>query len=73
MNVKIKLNLRRLLEEKNVTQQQLSAMTGIRQATISEMVNRRRRSVNLDYLERILTVLDVKDPSRLIEFDKEAI
>ena len=69
VELKIKINLRKLLQEKNVTQLELSQLTGIRQATISEIVNRRRRSVNLNYLESIMKVLEITDISRLIQLE----
>jgi putative transcriptional regulator len=65
--LKLKCNLRHIMKEKNVTQKELEARTGIRQAGISELINLKRRAINLEHLETIMNELNIKDASRLFE------
>ena len=59
----IRIHLSRLLGERRWTQIQLSRATGIRAATINELVDR----VNLEHLDRICEALDC-DLSDLMEY-----
>ena len=56
----IKINLRELLWERNVSGIQLHNATGISQAKISEMIRGKRTNVTLDTIERICLFLNCK-------------
>lgn len=64
--MKIEIKLKQLMIEKNITQSELSELTGIRQAYISELVNMKRQSVNLNHLASIIRVLNVRDMNRVL-------
>lgn len=64
------IKLGQLLKEKNMSQRELSRLTGIRQPTISEMCLNRSKSLPVENLDLICEVLDC-DPHELIERKKE--
>lgn len=53
----IYINLRSLLERRNMTQAELAKLTGIRPSTICDLCNNNADFIKLDYLNRILTAL----------------
>ncbi len=62
----IKITLDEILKKRNMTQKQLAAKAKIRPASISELVNNQRNSINRDYLARICDVLDIDDISDVL-------
>lgn len=55
----IKFRLDKILEEKNMTISTLSKLTGISRPSLSAMSNNTSRSVNLDFLENIMSTLNI--------------
>lgn len=60
------VRLAELLKERNMTQKQLAEETGLRPATISEIVNNQRSAINRDHMSRICEVLKIEDIGDLI-------
>lgn len=58
-----------ILKEKELTQKDLSEMTGIREATISEFVNLRRSTININMLIKIMNVLDINNLDNIFYFE----
>ena len=56
-----------LLEQKGVTQVELSQMTGIRPATISEMVHDVRSTYNKIHLVKVMDALNVIDLNDILQ------
>ena len=54
----IKIYLKQILEDLEMTQVELSRKTGIRPATINEIYNEKIVRINLLYLNKICKVLD---------------
>jgi putative transcriptional regulator len=70
---KVRLKLKEVLKERNLTQTELADLTKeygspIRQASISDMVRNSRDSVNMRYIETIAHVLEIDDITELIDF-----
>lgn len=65
--VAIGSRLRRLRQEKSITQAQLAKLIGVRQSHISKIENN-RSSVSIETLEKIANALGVS-PGRLIDGD----
>lgn len=63
----LELNLRKYRERKGLTQAELAKLAAVRQAAISDIETGKRRSVDLDALERIAKVLGVKATALLAE------
>ncbi len=53
----INIKLRSLLEQRSMTQSELSKLTGIRPSTISDLCNNNADFIKIDFLNRILNVL----------------
>jgi putative transcriptional regulator len=74
LNMAIRIMLSRKLGELRWTQADLARRTGIRPSTINDMYHELCERVNLEYLDRICTVLDC-DLTYILEYipptDKE--
>ncbi|WP_340028469.1 helix-turn-helix transcriptional regulator [Paenibacillus sp. FSL H7-0940] len=68
--LKVRLQLDKVLSEKDITQTKLSALTGIRQATISDICRNARQEISFPVLEKIATALNITDISKLIQFEE---
>ncbi|MCM3497664.1 helix-turn-helix transcriptional regulator [Paenibacillus lactis] len=66
---KITIKLNEVLQSRNLTQTQLSEMSGVRQAAISEMSRNIREQVNLKTLEKIADALNIDDITELITIE----
>jgi putative transcriptional regulator len=64
------LKLNKFLKEKGISQRELSRLTGVRHPTISEMCLNRSKSLPVENLDIICTVLDC-DITDIIEHKKE--
>ncbi|MFF3147930.1 helix-turn-helix domain-containing protein [Streptomyces sp. NPDC057927] len=64
----LNLKIREILESKNMTQQDLSELSGVRRATISEMCNNQRTTISKDHLVKIAKALNITDVSELLQF-----
>ncbi len=53
----IYIKLRSALERRNMTQSELSRLTGIRPSTVSDLCNNNADFIKIDYLNRILNAL----------------
>ena len=69
-NYTIKLKIKEILEERNLTQKNLASLSGIRESTISDIVRGTRTVINFDHLSKIAEALDITDISKLIDFEK---
>ncbi|MGN7354431.1 helix-turn-helix domain-containing protein [Paenibacillus amylolyticus] len=68
--LKVRLQLDKVLSEKDITQTKLSALTGIRQATISDICRNARQEISFPVLEKIAAALEITDISKLIQFEE---
>ncbi|MDQ0976663.1 transcriptional regulator with XRE-family HTH domain [Neobacillus niacini] len=64
----IRCKLGEVLKERGLKMQELSDLTGIRVATISEMVNMKRSTLNVPHIIVIAQALRIDDISKLFEF-----
>ncbi|WP_134705209.1 helix-turn-helix transcriptional regulator [Ammoniphilus sp. YIM 78166] len=66
----VRIKIQNLLKKRKMTQMQLSQLTNIRQAAISEMSRNNREKVDLNHLEKIANVLKIDDMNELITIEK---
>ncbi|PAV30245.1 hypothetical protein CIL05_07190 [Virgibacillus profundi] len=66
----INLKLKEYLKEKKISIQWLHEVTGIRYATLYNMIHKKHKSINLKYLYSIMDALNVRDMSLI--FEKQA-
>lgn len=52
-NYKVKLKVKELLEERNITQKKLAQISGIRESTISDIVRGTRTVINFEHLSKM--------------------
>lgn len=64
----IRLKIKEILEERNITQKKLSEMSGIRESTISDIVRGSRTVINFEHLSKIAEALEITDITELIDF-----
>ncbi|WP_211175623.1 helix-turn-helix transcriptional regulator [Paenibacillus sp. SZ31] len=68
--LKVKMKLKDVLKERNLTQKQLESMSGVNQARISKLTKDDRQEINLDMLIKIANALNITDISELIQFEE---
>ena len=69
-NYKVKLKVKVLLEERNITQKKLAQISGIRESTISDIVRGTRTVINFEHLSKIAEALEIDNISQLIDFEE---
>ena len=69
-NYKVKLKVKELLEERNITQKKLAQISGIRESTISDIVRGTRTVINFEHLSKIAEALEIDNISQLIGFEE---
>ena len=69
-NYKVKLKVKELLEERNITQKKLAQISGIRESTISDIVRGTRTVINFEHLSKIAEALEIDNSSQLIDFEE---
>lgn len=70
MKLMFRMKLKEVLERKGISQKELAQMTGLREATISELVNDTRSAYNKNHLIKIMETLKVSDLSEILEVVK---
>jgi DNA-binding Xre family transcriptional regulator len=66
----LKTRLKEILIERNMTQKELSELTGLRPNAISEIVKNTRDSINREHIGKIAAALSIEDPDELLYFEK---
>lgn len=66
--MQITIKLKDVLQQRGMTQKELAALTGLRQASISEMSRGKRTSINKEHLSIIATKLGITNIQELIDF-----
>ncbi|MBR3952023.1 MAG: helix-turn-helix transcriptional regulator [Oscillospiraceae bacterium] len=70
MSYYVKLRLKEILEEKEITQKKLAEMAGIRESTVSDIVRGTRTVINFEHLGKIATALDIDDIRKIIDLEE---
>lgn len=67
MRIQFRVRIREILKARRITQKQLAAMTGIREAAISDLVNDTRQAYNKEHLAKCMVALGLTDISEVIQ------
>ena len=63
---KVRINIDKLLKERGLTQKELSDLTDVRQAAISNLRRGFIDRISIDHIERIASALDIDDINDII-------
>lgn len=64
------IKLKEIMKERKITQTELSAMSNVTQAKISNLCNNKMKELNIGILERVAYALEIEDISILMQFKK---
>ena len=67
---KVKIHLKEILIDRDMTQKQLSSLSGLRESTISEIARNSKISVNLEHLAKIADALSISDIAALMSLEE---
>lgn len=68
----VRVKVDEILRTRGITQTELATMAGLRQASISELSNNMRKSINREHLAKIADALEIDDINELLVIDKSA-
>ncbi len=71
MSYTIRIQLKDLLEERQIKQKDLAEMTGLRESTISDIVRGTRTVMNFEHIAKIAEALEIEDIREIIVLTKE--
>ena len=66
------LHLKARMKERNLTQQQLAEMSGVRQATISQLCRGNVERLHIPSLEKIAAAMGITELNKLLTFELES-
>ncbi|MDE5977672.1 MAG: helix-turn-helix transcriptional regulator [Turicibacter sp.] len=69
MSKKIIVNIGKLLQQEEMSLRELSRLTDIRHATLSELANQKRKNINFNHIEKIADALDIEDIRDIISIE----
>jgi transcriptional regulator with XRE-family HTH domain len=68
--MELRIKLQEILTERKMTQVQLSKLSNVTQAKISNLCNNKFKELNIGILERIAAALEIDDISVLMQLEK---
>ncbi|OAK75483.1 helix-turn-helix domain-containing protein [Lederbergia galactosidilytica] len=71
MNKKVVVKIKNLLNEHDISLRELSRLTDIRHAALSELSNHKRQNINFQHIEKIADALDITDIREIIDLVDE--
>ncbi|MGG4497660.1 helix-turn-helix domain-containing protein [Brevibacillus reuszeri] len=67
MGKKVIVKIPELLKRKAISLRELSRLTDIRHAALSELANQKRQNINFQHIERIADTFEIKDIREIID------
>lgn len=71
MENKVFIKIKELLVVNNISLRELSRLTNIRHATLSELSNHKRENINFRHIEKIAEALGIEDIRDIIDLTDE--
>lgn len=71
MNKKVVVRIKDLLVKYDISLRELSRLTDIRHAALSELSNKKRENINFNHIERIADALEIDDIREIIDLEKQ--
>jgi DNA-binding Xre family transcriptional regulator len=72
MAKKVIVKINELTKEKGISLRELSRLTDIRHAALSELANQKRQNINFKHIEKIAEAFDIEDIKEIIDFEKKS-
>lgn len=69
MSKKVIVKINELLQQENISLRELSRLTDIRHAALSELANQKRQNINFSHIEKIADALNIEDIRDLITIE----
>ena len=69
MERRVRVKIKELLAENEISLRKLSLMTDIGHGTLSELGNQKRKSIYFEHLVKIADALEIEDMNKIIEFE----
>lgn len=69
MDKKVIVKIKELLATNNISLRELSRLTDIRHAALSELSNQKRENINFNHIEKIAEALEIHDIREIIDFE----
>lgn len=69
MSKKVIVKINELLKQKNISLRELSRLTDIRHAALSELANQKRQNINFSHIEKIADALNIEDIRDIITIE----
>jgi putative transcriptional regulator len=67
MGKKVKVKIKELIKLKGISLRELSRLTDIRHAALSELASSKRQNINFNHIEKIADEFDISDIREIIE------
>ncbi len=71
MTKKVIVKIHELTKEKGISLRELSRLTDIRHAALSELANQKRKNINFRHIEKIAETFEIEDIRDIIDFDQK--
>ncbi|MWC31088.1 helix-turn-helix domain-containing protein [Paenibacillus sp. MMS18-CY102] len=67
MKKKIIIKLSELIEKKGISLRELSRLSDVRHAALSELSNQKRENINFSHIEKIAEALEISDIREIVD------
>lgn len=64
---KVKVKIHELVNQRGISLRELSRLTDIRHAALSELANQKRQNINFSHIEKIADTLELDDIREIID------
>lgn len=65
------VKIKELLQKNEISLRELSRLTDIRHAALSELANQKRQNINFNHIEKIAEALHIEDIRDIIDLEEE--
>ena len=69
MSKKVIVKINEFLQQENISLRELSRLTDIRHAALSELANQKRQNINFSHIEKIADALNIEDIRDIITIE----
>ncbi|KAB6699907.1 helix-turn-helix domain-containing protein [Turicibacter sanguinis] len=69
MSKKVIVKINELLQQQDISLRELSRLTDIRHAALSELANQKRQNINFSHIEKIADALNIEDIRDIITLE----